>query len=182
MFELLPKPVSDEIKDITAARIELWRAMNAHVLTCVGELARLNMDTLQKFTADTLASMNPLGCTQSDEAPESERYFFVPQDAGFFALYGKEAGNLCLTMQQEIIKFARKSFDETVRDVPLLSPYAVSPTASSEHADDRFVHMHQAGQADRAGNVDMSGDGAVPGHPNGPARARTARKKSQASA
>lgn len=182
MFELLPKPVSDEIRDIAAARIELWRAMNAHVLTCVGELARLNMDTLQKFTADTLASMNPLGCTQSDEAPESERYFFVPQDAGFFALYGKEAGNLCLTMQQEIIKFARKSFDETVRDVPLLSPYASSAFDSSGDAKDSFIHMRQAGESGRAGKGDKSGNGETAARPNGPARAQTTRKKSPARA
>ena len=146
MFELLPREMADEAKAIAATRLDLWVAMNAHVLDCMGQLTHLNLNMSQKFLADLLETMSPTSGPKADEAPDCDKYFFIPQDASCFALYGKEAGNLFATMQQEFTKFAKRSFDVTVRDVPLISPYA----ASADNAGNPFVHMRHAGEADAA--------------------------------
>jgi hypothetical protein len=143
MFEFLPRQVADEVNAITVARINLWAAMNAQVLDSVAQLARLNLDTSRKFVADALEAMKSSGGVQSEQAPAWAKYCYIPQDAGGFALYGQEAGNLCAAMQKEIGGFFGNSFAETMRGLPLLSPYA----ASADSASDPFVHMRHAGEA-----------------------------------
>lgn len=115
-------PFSDQIaagaRPLLISQLTLWNTINQRALDGVVALAALNMNTARQSLTDASTAFSTAGSDSAAEAPPWAKAFYLPQDIGNFASYGREAANICMSMQSDIAKFMQQGVTEVARDMP----------------------------------------------------------------
>ncbi|MDB5991179.1 MAG: hypothetical protein JWQ10_2582 [Herbaspirillum sp.] len=115
-------PFSDQIAagagPLLISQMTLWSTINQRALDGVVALAALNMNTARQSVTDASAALRSAGSDTTGEVLPWAKAYYVPQDLGNFASYGREAANICMAMQSDIAKFMQEGLTEVARDMP----------------------------------------------------------------
>jgi hypothetical protein len=115
---------SDQIaagaRPLLISQLTLWSTINQRALDGVAALTALNVNTARQSVTDASAAFRSAGSDNTAEALPWAKAYYVPQDLGNFASYGREAASICMAMQSDIAKFMQQGLTEAAHDMPLI--------------------------------------------------------------
>jgi Phasin protein len=118
MYTSFSDQIAAGARPLLISQLTLWNTINQRALDGVVALAALNMNTARQSVTDASAVVRSAGSDNTSEAPPWAKAYFIPQDLGNFASYGREAANICMAMQSDIAKFMQEGLTEVARDMP----------------------------------------------------------------
>jgi hypothetical protein len=118
MFTSFPDQIAAGVRPLFISQLTLWSAINQRALDGVVALAALNMNTARQSVTDVSEVFRSVGADRTGEEPLWSMVGQLPQGFGSFGLYGREASNICMAMQSDIVKFMQQGLNEVAHDMP----------------------------------------------------------------
>jgi hypothetical protein len=118
MFTSFSDQIAAGARPLLISQMTLWSTINQRALDGVVALAELNMNTARQSVTDASVAFRSAGSDNTGEALPWAKAYYLPQDIGNFASYGREAANICMAMQSDIAKFMQQGLTEVARDMP----------------------------------------------------------------